>query len=200
MRLIRRSHGHMRLVIALLFLICQAAAGQSIVAEPARTVQVRSYVRKDGTVVAAYTRAEPGTGTAPRSTAARRAFQAQQPCPSTTGRTGACPGYVVDHIEPLACGGFDAPENMQWQSVAEARAKDRWERNDCELPVAIPRVALVLEPLMGSYAWRSERRDQRTGSSAPRSVGRVTAAGRRSRGIRIARLSYAHSRSTSHGK
>ena len=45
----------MRQVIALLLLICQAAAGQSIVAEPARTVQVRSYVRKDGTVVAAYT-------------------------------------------------------------------------------------------------------------------------------------------------
>lgn len=54
-QLIRRSHGHMRQVIALLLLICQAAAGQSIVAEPARTVQVRSYVRKDGTVVAAYT-------------------------------------------------------------------------------------------------------------------------------------------------
>jgi hypothetical protein len=70
----------MRLVIALLFLICQAA-GQSIVAEPARTVQVRSYIRKDGTVVTAYTRAAPGMDTAPRSTAARRAFQAQQPCP-----------------------------------------------------------------------------------------------------------------------
>jgi hypothetical protein len=145
----------MRLAIAVLFLICQAA-GQSISAEPARTVQVRSYVRKGGTVVAAYTRAAPGMGTAPRSTSARRAFQAQQPCPSTDGRTGPCPGYVADHLEPLACGGIDAPENMQWQSVAEAKAKDKWERNGCELPVAIPRVALRLEPSMGSRgdAWR----------------------------------------------
>jgi hypothetical protein len=74
----------MRLVIALLFLIFQAA-GQSVTAEPAKTVQVHSYVRKDGTVVRAYTRAASGTGTAPRSTAARRAFQAQQPCPLTQG-------------------------------------------------------------------------------------------------------------------
>jgi hypothetical protein len=102
-RLIRRSHGDMRLVIAVLFMICQAA-GQSNIAAPARTVQVRSYVRKDGTVFAARTRAAPGTGTAPRSTSARRAFQAQQPCPSTAARTGPCPGYVVDHVEPLACG------------------------------------------------------------------------------------------------
>jgi hypothetical protein len=41
------------------------------------------------------------------------------------------------------CGGIDAPENMQWQSAAEAKAKDKWERNDYELPVAIPRVALA---------------------------------------------------------
>ena len=191
----------MRLVIALLFLTFQVA-GQSTTPEPVRSVQVRSYVRKDGTVVAAYTRAAPGTGTAVRSTSGRRAFQAQQPCPSTAGRTGPCPGYVVDHVEPLACGGIDAPENMQWQSIAEAKAKDKWERNDCELPVAIPLVALSPEPSMRSrgHAWRSERRDQRTGSSAPRSVGRVTAAGRRSRVIRLARPSYARSRSTSHGK
>jgi hypothetical protein len=61
-------------VIALLFLIFQAA-GQSITTGPTRTVQVRSYVRKEGTVVQAYTRAAPGTGTAPRSTVARRAFR-----------------------------------------------------------------------------------------------------------------------------
>jgi hypothetical protein len=30
---------------------------------------------------------------------------------------------VVDHIVPLACGGSDAPSNMQWQNVAEAKAK-----------------------------------------------------------------------------
>ena len=46
----------MRLLIAFLFLVFQAA-GQTATAEPAKTVQVRAYVRKDGTVVRAYTRA-----------------------------------------------------------------------------------------------------------------------------------------------
>ena len=188
----------MRLVIAVLVLICQAA-GQSLVAKPARTVQVRSYARKDGTVLASYTRSAPGAGTASRSTSARRAFQAQQPCPSTAGRIGPCPGYVVDHVEPLACGGIDAPENMQWQSLAESKAKDKWERNDCELPVAIPRVALRLEPSMGSRgdAWRGERRARPTANRAPRSTARVTGASRRSPGTRLARLHSASSRSTS---
>ena len=38
------------------------------------------------------------------------------------------PNGVVDHITPLAKGGKDVPSNMQWQTVAEARAKDRVER------------------------------------------------------------------------
>jgi hypothetical protein len=87
----------MRLLIAFLFLILQAA-GQSVTAEPAKTVQVRSYVRKDGAVVRAYTRAAPGTGTAPRSTGARRAFQSQNPCPSTGAATGACPGPALGKL------------------------------------------------------------------------------------------------------
>ncbi len=32
----------------------------------------------------------------------------------------------------LACGGVDAPSNMAWQSVAEAKAKDKWERKECQ--------------------------------------------------------------------
>lgn len=40
------------------------------------------------------------------------------------------PGYVADHIVPLAKGGKDIPSNMQWQTIAEAKAKDRarWSR------------------------------------------------------------------------
>jgi hypothetical protein len=44
------------------------------------------------------------------------------------GRTsGACPGYVVDHIDPLTRGGADDSSNMRWQTIAEAKAKDRIE-------------------------------------------------------------------------
>jgi len=64
-----------------------------------------------------------------RSHAARLAFQRTHPCPSTGRRTGSCPGYIVDHIKPIRCGGADSPRNMQWQTIAEARRKDKWERN-----------------------------------------------------------------------
>jgi len=31
----------------------------------------------------------------------------------------------------LACGGADSPSNMEWQTVADAKAKDKWERIGC---------------------------------------------------------------------
>ena len=67
------------------------------------------------------------TAPAPRSAANRREFQRLHPCPSTGQPTGSCTGYVVDHIIPLKRGGLDAPSNMQWQTIAEAKAKDRVE-------------------------------------------------------------------------
>jgi hypothetical protein len=60
-----------------------------------------------------------------RSTAAKRSFQASHPCPATGKTSGACPGYVVDHIKALKRGGADAPGNMQWQTTAAAKAKDK---------------------------------------------------------------------------
>jgi hypothetical protein len=62
-----------------------------------------------------------------RSSTAKHAFERQQPCPSTGRSSGACPGYVVDHVRPLECGGADAPSNMQWQTIAAGKAKDKTE-------------------------------------------------------------------------
>lgn len=69
-----------------------------------------------------------------RSAAARHAFQREHPCPSTSKPKGTCPGYIIDHITPLCAGGADSPSNMQWQTVAEAKVKDRAERRQCRRP------------------------------------------------------------------
>ncbi len=62
-----------------------------------------------------------------RSEEARAAFERSHPCPATGRSSGACPGYVVDHIVALKRGGADAPSNMEWQTIEAAKAKDRWE-------------------------------------------------------------------------
>jgi hypothetical protein len=66
-----------------------------------------------------------------RSLEVKHAFQRQHPCPSTGSPTGRCSGYVKDHVAPLTCGGPDAVSNMQWQTTAAAKAKDRWETKGC---------------------------------------------------------------------
>jgi hypothetical protein len=44
-----------------------------------------------------------------------------------TGYPNGRPGFVVDHIVPLCKGGPDITTNMQWQTIADAKAKDKWE-------------------------------------------------------------------------
>jgi hypothetical protein len=66
-----------------------------------------------------------------RDHSARQEFKHEHPCPANGHRRGACPGYVIDHVKPMACGGADAPSNMQWQTRADAAAKDKWERREC---------------------------------------------------------------------
>jgi hypothetical protein len=56
-----------------------------------------------------------------RSESAKHAFMRM------TGYPHGRPGYVIDHIIPLKRGGTDDPRNMQWQTIAEAKAKDKWE-------------------------------------------------------------------------
>jgi hypothetical protein len=117
-----------------------------------KTVHVKEYTKKDGTKVAAHDRKAPEQhatatkaekprkestvsqpaavarderGRIQRSAAARHSFARQ------TGYPSGRPGYVIDHIKPLACGGADDPSNMQWQTIEAAKAKDRVERVGC---------------------------------------------------------------------
>jgi hypothetical protein len=60
-----------------------------------------------------------------RSVAARQAFERQ------SGYANGRPGYIVEYIVPLSCGGTDTPRNMEWLTLAEARAKNRLQRSSC---------------------------------------------------------------------
>jgi hypothetical protein len=62
-----------------------------------------------------------------RSPAVRREFMREHPCPANGRTSGPCAGWVVDHVWALCVGGPDSVANMHWQTVAESRAKDRWE-------------------------------------------------------------------------
>jgi hypothetical protein len=60
------------------------------------------------------------------------AFERFHPCPVSNAKPGTCPGWQIDHVIPLACGGCDAVSNLQWLPVAlktaPAIGKDRFER------------------------------------------------------------------------
>jgi hypothetical protein len=60
------------------------------------------------------------------------AFRRAHPCPVTGLATGACSGWAIDHVIPLACGGCDALSNLQWLpdgiKSAAVIGKDRFER------------------------------------------------------------------------
>jgi hypothetical protein len=111
-------------------------------------IHVQGYYRKNGTYVQPHTRHLPGTapkavtyeshvyqthfasgfvgardtnGKIIRSEAAKHEFERM------TGYPHGRPGYVVDHIIALKRGGPDTLANMQWQTIEEAKAKDRWE-------------------------------------------------------------------------
>jgi hypothetical protein len=66
-----------------------------------------------------------------RSFRAEVLFRLAHPCPATGQTNGECKGYVIDRIVPPICGGAEEPSNMQWQTLAEAREKDRWEKIGC---------------------------------------------------------------------
>lgn len=77
-------------------------------------------------------RAYPGVkrdahGRIARDPHAKEAFRKTHPCPATGKTYGPCRGWTVDHTQALKHGGADAPYNMQWQTNAAAKAKDKWE-------------------------------------------------------------------------
>src|SRR3989442_14392444 len=57
----------------------------------------------------------------------KRSEKAKHDFMRQTGHPHGWPGHVVDHKVALECGGADVPSNMQWQTIAEAKAKDGTE-------------------------------------------------------------------------
>lgn len=62
-------------------------------------------------------------GSQGRSQAVVAKFRAANVCPATGLRSGSCPGWQVDHVTPLRCGGTDTPANMQWLTVEQHKVK-----------------------------------------------------------------------------
>ena len=67
----------------------------------------------------------------PRSREAIAEFKQLQPCPANGNRYGPCPGYDIDHRVPLKCAGADSPDNMQWLTKDEHKAKTSREARWC---------------------------------------------------------------------
>lgn len=67
----------------------------------------------------AHAPAKKKAGTYSPSAAAKAEFMRE------SGYRNGRPGFVVGYRKPLVCGGTDDPTNMQWQTVAEAKAKSK---------------------------------------------------------------------------
>jgi hypothetical protein len=83
------------------------------------TRATHSYASHSSRYCASCTRST--AGRIARNSEARHEFMRQ------SGYSRGRPGYVVDQIIPLKGGGADSPSNMQWQTTADAKAKDKTE-------------------------------------------------------------------------
>lgn len=132
------------------FSVATATSHSSKPSTSTKKVYVQGYHRKDGTYVPPHYRSAPdstGSSTSKKSSGSTTSAKGCKTCPrdehgkikrneaakkafmKQTGYPNGRPGYVVDHIIPLECGGADDPSNMQWQTVAEGKAKDETEGN-----------------------------------------------------------------------
>ena len=66
-----------------------------------------------------------------RSAAVVLQFKRMSPCPATGERRGKCPGYEIDHIEPLCASGPDHVANLQWLTREAHRIKTRTDVRRC---------------------------------------------------------------------
>ncbi len=100
-----------------------SGSGKHHASSPVRTASIhkKSYSKASSAA------ARDKRGRIKRSARAKNEFKKAHPCPTTGKSTGACPGYVIDHVRALKRGGEDKPSNMLWQTKEAAKAKDRWE-------------------------------------------------------------------------
>jgi hypothetical protein len=103
----------------------QAGAPRRTTLTPRASARAKAPTRSTTAPARTSTVARSSDGRIARSAQAKSSFMRQ------TGFPKGRPGYVVDHIIPLACGGPDVPSNMQWQTVAAGKAKDKTERKGC---------------------------------------------------------------------
>ena len=61
----------------------------------------------------------------------RELFIKKYACPVNGKHTAACPGWVVNYVKPLCAGGADTIKNLQWQTVATAKRKEREAQKLC---------------------------------------------------------------------
>jgi hypothetical protein len=75
-----------------------------------------------------------GCATASAARPSRTPLREPTPAPTTTPRAAPAPRLRHRPHQAPVCGGADDPGNMQWQTVAEGKAKDTWERDGCQVP------------------------------------------------------------------
>lgn len=85
------------------------------------------------TLAALLMQAETASGQTKRSSSVIAEFKKTNPCPATGKISKKCPGYVVDHIQPLCFGGLDDQSNLMWQDKKSSYKKDAFERAACRL-------------------------------------------------------------------
>lgn len=99
-------------IVLLLVLFCQA----SIASEVVETRYCFAQPLRDS------------DGKIKRRKAVLNAFKQYHPCPANGQTSGPCPGWYMDHVIPLACGGCDSVNNLQWLPEAQWKAKSKFER------------------------------------------------------------------------